>query len=128
MGKELLFYIWLFFTLIVKIYWALRLGNMKLWVLNQFYFFIHIWKTELPYMEFEPNFEFLYIGTNDAPYKNGLDILNEILDKKSFIKEKYTDCKKITFSTPTIHNNNEERKWKLYKRLEKVILVTYYLR
>ena len=61
---------------------------------------------EIPLLEKKPNYIILYVGTNDAPYKTGLDISSEILELMNFIKETHPDCKKITLSAPVISTNN----------------------
>ena len=60
----------------------------------------------IPLLEKKPDYVTLHVGTNDAPYKAGSDISNEILELMRFINEKYPDCKKITLSAPIIRTDN----------------------
>ena len=60
----------------------------------------------IPLLEKKPDYIILHVGTNDAPYKGGSDISNEILELMRFIKEKHPGCKKITLSAPTIPTDN----------------------
>ena len=60
----------------------------------------------IPLVEKNPDYVTLHVGTNDAPYKAGSDISNEILELMRFIKEKYRDCKKITLYAPIIRTDN----------------------
>ena len=60
----------------------------------------------IPLLEKKPDYVILHVGTNDAPYKGGSDISNEILELMRFIKEKHPGCKKITLSTPIIRTDN----------------------
>ena len=56
------------------------------------------------YQTKKPSYFILHIGTNDAPYKFGSDIL------KNFIKGKHSDCKKITLFMSTIRDDNKKPK------------------
>ena len=60
----------------------------------------------IPLLEKNPDYVILYVGTNDAPYKGGSDISNEILELMRFIKEKHPGCNKITLSVPIIRTDN----------------------
>ena len=53
----------------------------------------------------KPDYVILLVVTNDAPYKAGSDILNEILELIRFIKEKLPECKKIILSAPITKNS-----------------------
>ena len=60
----------------------------------------------IPLLEKDPDFVILHVGTNDAQYKVGSDISNEILELMRFIKDKLPGCEKITLSTPIIRTDN----------------------
>ena len=66
----------------------------------------------IPLLEKKPDYVILHVGTNDAPYKAGSDISNEILELMRFTKEQRPGCKKITLSAPIIrtdtYNANKE--------------------
>ena len=48
----------------------------------------------IPLLEKKPENIILHLGTNDAPYKSGNDILNDLIELKDFILEKSPSCKK----------------------------------
>ena len=60
----------------------------------------------IPLLGQNVDYVILHVGTNDAPYKGSLDILDGILKLMSFIKEKHRDCKKIILSAPIIKTDN----------------------
>ena len=60
----------------------------------------------IPLLEKNPDYVILHVGTNDAPYKAGSDISNEILELMRFIKDKHPGCKKITLPAPIIRTDN----------------------
>ena len=57
-----------------------------------FHFTIHLPEKKRDYV-------ILHVRTNDARYKAGLGISNKILELMSFIKVKYSDCKKTGLPT-----------------------------
>ena len=60
----------------------------------------------IPLLEKKPDYVILHVGTNDAPYKGGSDISNEILELMRLIKEKHPGRKKIILSAPIIRTDN----------------------
>ena len=60
----------------------------------------------IPLLEKKPDYVILHVDTNDAPYKGGSDISNEIPELMRFIKEKHPGRKKITLSAPIIRTDN----------------------
>ena len=52
----------------------------------------------------------LHLGTNDAPYKSGTNILKDLIELKDFILEKLPSCKKITLSSPAVPIDKESAK------------------
>ena len=49
-------------------------------------------KVKIRFFSRRENEIILHVGTNDAPYKTGSDISNEILELMRFIKEEHPDC------------------------------------
>ena len=47
----------------------------------------------------------LLLGTNDAPYKSGTNILKDMVKLKDFFLEKLSNCKKITLPSPTVRTD-----------------------
>ena len=60
----------------------------------------------IPLLEKKPDYDILHIDTNDAAYKGGSDISNEILELMRFIKEKHPGHNKITLSAPINRTDN----------------------
>ena len=52
----------------------------------------------------------LHLGTNDASYKSGTNILKDLVELNDFILEKLPSCKKITLPPPTVRTDRESAK------------------
>ena len=61
----------------------------------------------LPIISKQSKFLFIHARTNDAVIFTSRDIVNKLLQLKSFIQEKLSDAK-ITISTPTLRSNNSK--------------------
>ena len=59
----------------------------------------------LPIIRKQPKYLIIHAGTNDAVKFTSRDILNKLLQLKSFIQEKLPDAE-ITISTPTLRSDN----------------------
>ena len=57
----------------------------------------HMYHYAIPSLEKKPENITLHLGTNDALYKSGTDILQDLIELKDFILEKLFSCKKISF-------------------------------
>ena len=57
---------------------------------------------EIPLLQKKPENIILHLGTNDAPYNSGTNILKDMIELKNFILEKLPSCKKnntfVTYS------------------------------
>ena len=61
----------------------------------------------LPIIRKQPNYLNIHAGTNDAVKFTSRDILNKLLQLKSFIQEKLPDAE-ITISTPKLRPDNRK--------------------
>ena len=59
----------------------------------------------LPIIQKQPKYLIIHAGTNDAVKFTSRDILNKLLQLKSFIQQKLLDAE-ITISTPTLKSDN----------------------
>ena len=59
----------------------------------------------IPLLQKQPSHIIVYAGTNDAYYSTSREVLNKLLDFKSLIQEKLTDCK-VLISKPTLLLDN----------------------
>ena len=59
----------------------------------------------LPIIRKQPKYLSIHAGTNDAAKFTSRDVLNKLLQLKSFILEKLPDAE-VTISTPTLRSDN----------------------
>ena len=64
----------------------------------------------IPLLKKRPENIILHLGTNDAPYKSGTDIVKDLIALKDFILEKLPSGKKITRSSPTVCADTEKQR------------------
>ena len=64
----------------------------------------------IPLLEKNPENIILDLGTSDAPYKSGTNILQHQIELKDFIMEKLPICKKTKFFSSTIRTDKESAK------------------
>ena len=57
------------------------------------------------YSKKKPSHIIVHAGTNDAYHSTSREILNKLLNFKSFIQEKFPDCK-VFILTPTLRSDN----------------------
>ena len=67
-----------------------------------------------PLLQKKPKTIILHIGTNDAPNKTSQDIVNSLLDMRSFIVKKLPECK-VVLSTPVKRTDNGKAMYTLIK-------------
>ena len=63
----------------------------------------------IPLLKKRPENIILPLGTNDAPYKFGTDIVKDLTALKDFNLEKLPSGKKITRSSPTVRTDTEKQ-------------------
>ena len=68
----------------------------------------------IPLLKKRPENIILHLGTNDAPYKSGTDIVKDLTALKDFNLEKLPSGKKITRSSPTVRTDTEKQ-WNFNK-------------
>ena len=59
----------------------------------------------IPLLQKRPSHIIVHAGTNDAYHSTSREILNKLLNFKSFIQEKFPDCK-VFILTPTLRSDN----------------------
>ena len=64
----------------------------------------------IPLLEKKPENIVFFLGTNDAPYASGTNILKGFIELKDFILKKLPSCKKIKPSSPTVCTDKESAK------------------
>ena len=67
-----------------------------------------MYRCAVPLLEKKPKNIILRLGTNDAPYKSGTDIVKDLIELKDFFRDKLPRCKKLTLLLSTVHTDKND--------------------